>query len=81
MRPSGVLGLTLPDTAEMWISRTIRGRLREEVVLHELLHACFTELRDRGEHLLGFNHEERVVEALSPMLLEVLRQCRWRSRK
>ncbi len=66
-------GVTLPTEKRVRIGKHVRGRFRNQIMLHELLHVCFPIRNPVVSH----RTEERVVRAITPRLLEILEQCEW----
>ncbi len=68
-----IYGCTYYPSKEIVIACNLKGKDLEDTYLHELLHACFHEADIKLQH----KQEEQIISALTPVLLEVLRQCRW----
>ena len=74
MREIGYRGVTWPTLRRIGISRDLDPYMTEMVMLHELLHACFPVLKPLCSDVV----EERIVTNIAPVLLQILKQCRWR---
>ena|ERR1700677_2215579 len=53
---------------QIWVRQRLRKSKAQEIFLHEALHACLHSVANGGSK----NEEEDFVEALSPVLLQVL---------
>jgi hypothetical protein len=62
----GLMGLVRYGPAEIEIDETLSGERKEQVFVHELLHACFFEA--------GYTeHDEDTVNRVSAVLYQVLK--------
>ena len=64
-------GLTEPVSQLIHIDPTLAASQMRDTVLHEVLHACLSLIG--ADEFLSPSKEERLVRALSPALLQVLR--------
>ena len=63
-------GLTEPVHAVIHVDPTLAKSQKQDTVLHEVLHACLSLIG--WDESLSAEKEERLVRALSPVLLQVL---------
>ena len=67
------MGLCVYENQEIHIQRGIRLSRQQEVLLHEIKHACMENLTFTDESLKdAYKAEEAVVNFLSPVLLQVI---------
>lgn len=74
MAQIGYRGITWPALRRIGIARGLDPYMTEMVMLHELLHACFPVRKP----LCSVTVEERIVTNIAPVLLQVLKQCKWK---
>lgn len=70
----GIRGITFPTLRMIQVSNSLDPYMTEITALHELLHACFPMRKP----LCSARMEERIVANIAPVLLQILKQCRWR---
>lgn len=64
-----VYGLCCYESKTLWIERAVGKKLKSQILLHEVLHGCFFELKAK----LSFKEDERITQGLEEILLKSFR--------
>jgi hypothetical protein len=66
-------GIHVQHRQEIVIGKDQAHEMERDALLHETVHACFAQTPMFENNEEGYKHEERVVQALTPRLLALLR--------
>lgn len=75
-------GLTIPSKKTIILADDLKKHgnrsIRDMVLVHELLHSTLPVSEQARKRIIGTNIEERFIDAVSPALLEIMTQLKWR---